>query len=440
MSSANPIGRKHLCGDALIQLLHAEFQQIAPPIPSTGTVSLTDALLSGFAMFSLKDPSLLAFDQRRNDENMRSIYHIQHVPSDTHLRTLLDDVESEQVRPAFCSVFRQVQRGKVLEPLVFFQDCYLLALDGTEHFSSTKIHCPHCMQRKGKNGSVTYYHQMLSAALIHPDSPEVIPLMPEPIIKQDGQTKNDCERNAAKRFLEKFRKDHPHLSVIVTEDGLSSNGPHIKDLIHYQMHFILGAKAGDHKFLFAQMETAFREGRASTVTLEDPKGKVLHHFRYLTGVPLNESQPDVLVNFLEYWEISEAGVKCFSWVTDLPLTPDTVYIVMRGGRARWKIENETFNTLKNQGYHFEHNFGHGEKNLCVIFALLMMLAFLVDQVQQLCDPLFGAAWDKVGSKRQLWEDVRTLFRAFVLTSLRALYETLLAGFVKQIPILVDDSS
>src|SRR5205807_531876 len=91
-------------------------------------------------------------------------------------------------------------------------------------------HCESCLQRKAKNGRLTYYHQMLSASLVHPDLREVIPLMPEPIIKQDGQTTNDCERNAAKRFFAKFRKDHPHLPVIVIEDGLSSNAPHITGL------------------------------------------------------------------------------------------------------------------------------------------------------------------------------------------------------------------
>lgn len=440
MSSPNRTSRKHLSGDALIQLLHQEFQQIPPPTPTKNSCSLTDALLSGFALFALKDPSLLAFDQRRHDDNLRSIYHIQHVPSDTHMRTLLDDVATEQLRPAFDTIFRQLQRGKVLEAMVFFQGAYLLSLDGTEYFSSTKIHCPACLQRVAKNGKITYYHQMLSAALVHPESRAVIPLMPEPILKQDGQTKNDCERNAAKRFLQHFRHNHPHLAVIVIEDGLSANAPHIADLHKHNMHFILGVKAGDHKFLFEQMETAFAEGRTPTLTLEDRQSRVLSHFRYLLDVPLNASHPEVRINFLEYWEISATGIKYFSWVTDLPLRLDTVDPVMRGGRARWKIENETFNTLKNQGYHFEHNFGHGQKNLCVIFALLMMLAFLVDQVQQLCDPLFVAAWEKAGSKRQLWEDMRTLFRSFVLPSLSALYETLRAGFVKQLPVLLEDSS
>ena len=431
--------RKHLSGDALIQLLHDEFQQLSEPNAPANSVSLTDALLSGFALFALKDPSLLAFDDRRHDDNLRSIYHIQHVPSDTYLRTLLDDVEPEKLRPAFRAVFRQVQRGKALEPMVFHNGCYLLALDGTEYFSSTKIHCPACLQRKSKSGQITYYHQMLSASIVHPDKREVIPLMPEPIIKQDGQVKNDCERNAAKRFIEKFRKDHPHLQVIVIEDGLSSNAPHIEELKRNDMHFILGVKEGDHKFLFQHVENEFQQGRGHTLTLEDREKNVIHHFRYLIDVPLNEANPDLLVHFLEYWEISDKGTKHFSWVTDLSLTEDTVYTIMRGGRTRWKIENETFNTLKNQGYHFEHNFGHGEKNLSVVFALLMMLAFLVDQVQQLCDPLFRAAWEKAGSKRQLWEDLRTFFKAYVLTSLRALYEALIAG-IKQQPILVNDTS
>src|SRR5947209_773474 len=281
---------------------------------------------------------------------------------------------------------------------------------------------------------------MLSAALVHPEHREVIPLMPEPILEQDGQTKNDCERNAAKRFLQAFRQDHPHLRVIVTEGGLSANGPHILELQRHGFHFILGAKPGDHAALFQRMETASRGGKAQALTLVDAATGVLHHFRWVVQVPLNDAHPDLLINLLEYWEVSGEGVKYFSWVTDLPLTPATVFVVMRGGRARWKIENETLNTLKNQGYHFEHNFGHGEKHLSVVFALLMMLAFLVDQVQQLCDPLFRAAWEKAGSKRQLWENMRTMFRAFALTSLRALDEALVAGYVKQPPTLVEDSS
>src|SRR4249920_2989145 len=106
---------------------------------------------------------------------------------------------------------------------------------------------------------------------------------------------------------------------------------------------------------------------------------------------------------------------------------------MRGGRARWKIENETFNTLKNQGYHFEHNYGHGEQHLSVVLATLMMRAFLVDQTQQLCCALFRAVWTKLGSKRLLWERMRALFYDYRLESMCALWKALLYGFEKPRP-------
>src|SRR5262249_5590878 len=144
-------------------------------------------------------------------------------------------------------------------------------------------------------------------------------------------------------------------------------------------------------------------------------------------VPLNASNADVRVNFIEYWESSADKVQHFSWVTDLRVSKRTVFHLLRGGRARWKIENETFHTLKNQGYHFEHNYGHGEQNLSVVFATLMMLAFLVDQTPQWCCALFRAVWANRGSKRLLWERMRALFYDYALTSMRQLLETLFYG-------------
>ena len=120
-------------------------------------------------------------------------------------------------------------------------------------------------------------------------------------------------------------------------------------------------------------------------------------------------------------------IQNFSWITDFELTTDTVEKIMRGGRARWKIENETFNTLKNQGYHFEHNYGHGKKSLSVVLAMVMMLAFLVDQTQQLCCPLFQAAWATSGhNKRSLWNKVRCYFLAYTFDSMQDLL-VLIAG-------------
>lgn len=435
--------RKHLSADALIGSARSSFEQIPEWRSGNADICLEDALMSGFAMFSLKDPSLLAFEKRRTarDHNLRTIYGIKRVPCDSRMREIIDRIAPEWLRPAFLEIFRNLQRGKALEPMAFMDGCYLLSLDGTGYFSSEKLHSPSCMMRVSKTGKITYYLQMLGAAIVHPDFKEVIPVCPEMIQKQDGQSKNDCERNAAKRFLANFRADHPNLKVIVVEDALSPNAPHIRDLLTHRCHFILGVKPGDHEFLFKGVDRAVKAGEAVEVTMDDPeKEKVGHFFRFVNGVVLNQSNPDLLVNVLEYWEVSDKGTKSFSWVTDFPITKENAYQIMRGGRARWKIENETFNTLKNQGYQFEHNFGLGKEHLSTNFVQLMMLAFLVDQAQQLCCALFRSVWKKLGSKKEIWEQMRAMFYAFNLESMEMLYRALLYGHEKQAPIILGDSS
>jgi hypothetical protein len=384
--------------------------------------------MAGLAVFSLKDPSLLAFCGRALDHNLHSVFGLQNIPSDTQMREILDEVAPNQLRPAYREVFREVQRGKILEDYVFLEGCYLVALDGVEYFCSQKVHCDHCMTRTHKNGTVSYYHQMLGAVIVHPDFSEVIPLAPEPIQRQDGQDKNDCERNAARRWLQHFRQDHPHLPIIVIEDALSPNAPHIRDLKKYHAHFILGVKEGDHKHLFEQFEQRV-EAEQVGVVYEEDANRASRTWTFVNGVSINESNQEVLVNLLVYVELGADGVThSWAWVTDLTLTADNVRQVARAGRARWRIENETFNTLKNQGYHFEHNYGHGYKHLGEVFALLMMLAFLIDQVQQRCNPLFQKAWEKKGSKCGLWESMRHLFASFEVASMAEIYQAIAFGF------------
>jgi hypothetical protein len=440
MSIVAPKSRKHLSADALFRLVRNGFVSIPEARAEDTGIALPDALMSAFAMFSLKSPSLLAFDKERVEGNLQTIYGIERAPCDTYMRELIDPVSPESLRPAFTGVFRQLQRGKALEPMMFLHGYYLLALDGTGYFSSKTIHCKSCMQKVHRNGSITYYHQMLGAAIIHPDFREVIPLMPEPIMKQDGTEKNDCERHAAKRFIVKLRQEHPHLKFIVTEDSLSSNAPHIETLHDHGCHYILGVKEGDHAYLFKQVQAAEEAGRVTYYERHDRAAGVVHRFRFVNDVPLNASRSDVRVNFIEYWERGKDKLQHFSWVTNLRVNTRNVYKLMRGGRARWKIENETFNTLKNQGYHCEHNYGHGEQNLSVVFATIMMLAFLVDQTQQLCCALFRAVWANLGSKRLLWERMRALFYGYHLQSMRELLEALFYGYERSRPILRMDTS
>lgn len=419
--------------DAMMATIHNRFTDIPDHRKREGKISLPDALMSGYAMFALKDQSLLLFDNRRkNDEdNLNRVFGIQNVPSDTQMREILDHVDPDLIRPVFNNIFNQLQRGKALEPMAFYQGCYLLSVDGTGSFSSEKLSSSSCLEKKSKNGKITYYQQVLGAAIVHPNFKEVIPLAPEMIVKQDGSTKNDCERNAAKRFLQKVRQDHPRLGLIVIEDGLSSNAPHIRELQAHDMHYILGAKEGDHPLLFHTLGEAAKRGEAVEFSMTDEKNpKVTHRFRFLNDTSLNQTNRDLKVNVLEYWEITDKKTLHFAWVTDFPITRDNAYILMRGGRARWKIENETFNTLKNQGYNFEHNYGLGKEHLSEVFVMLMMLAFLVDQTQQLTSTLFKAAWAKLGTKRALWENVRNLFHSYEVDSMEMIYRAIVNGFRK----------
>jgi len=439
--------RKHLNADALFMDIRREFEKIPEFRTGDIEISIPDALISAFAMFSLKDSSLLGFDKRRNEDaecqNLKSIYGIDNIPSDSRMREICDEINPKQyLSPIFKVPFRHLQRSKALEPMVFYKGCYLLNLDGTGFFSSKKVNAPYCMEKVNKKtGEITYYLQMLGAAIVHPDFKVVIPLCPEMIIKQDGATKNDCERNAAKRFFEQLRKDHPHLPLVVNEDALSPNTPHIRDMEKYNLHYILGVKPGDHKFLFNFVEDAVQDGRTIEFTIEDPDK--IHRFRILNKVPLNYSSQELKVNFIEYREHSRKKDKVTyhnTWITDFTLGKENAYTIMRGGRARWKIENETFNTLKNQGYNLGHNYGLGKKHLAEVFAMLMMLAFLVDQIQQLCSHLFQLVWEKLGSKKALWEYMRSLFKDFAFKSMRMLYEALLYGIKFQPPIILYNTS
>lgn len=406
--------RKDLNANALFAFIRKEFEKIHDTRPQP-LIPLADALMSGFALFSLKDPSLLAFEKRQFDTTIKSIYHIDTIPSDTNMRTILDEVNPDSIMPVFKKVMALVQRGKALEDLTFYDGHYLISNDGTGYFSSDTIHCSDCLIKKHAKGN-EYHHSFLGSVMVHPAHKTVFPLCPEPVKNIDGSTKNDCEQNASKRWMARFRREHPHMKAIIVEDALSSTAPHIQLLKEHDLRYIIGIKPGSHGYLFSLLEDDSQSKQTRTTqTVTDSDG-TLHEFRFMNDVSLNESQLDTKVNVIDFWETKPqqgkrlARRQHFSWVTDILVTTENVATLSTGGRSRWKIENETFNTLKNQGYHFEHNFGHGNKHLSTVFALLMMLAFLIDQIQQKCCPIFQAAWRQCGNKRTLWEDIRSLVK------------------------------
>jgi hypothetical protein len=418
------IEKKHLSANGMLRKIRAAFDTIPEhhkdPRGLKHSIPLADCLMAGFAVFGMKFPSLLQFDNGLDDpvvkHNLRTLYGVKESPSDTYMRERLDVVDPKLLRPAFVKIFSLLQRGKIIEEYNFLENCVLVACDGTGMFSSDAVRCSNCCEKHHKDGRITYYHQMLAGVLIHPDHREVFPFCPEPISKEDGSTKNDCEQNACRRFLAQFFKEHPHLNVIFTYDALSAKVPYLRPILEGGAHFIVGVNPTGNPSLFAWLKGV--EMVAHKVVL----GRETMELSFFNKIPLNDANHDFEVNFVDCRITDKKGkVSHFSWVTDILVTKENVVQIARGGRARWKIENETFNTLKNQGYNFEHNYGHGYQHLSHVLGFLMFLAFLVDQVQQHCCGLFQAAVKHSKSKVRFWRRQQSIFIDLYIASWEDLF-------------------
>jgi hypothetical protein len=396
---------------------------------------LPNVLKGGFAMFSLKCPSLLDFKNQSVAEqsNLRQIYRIEaEIPSDNQMRGILDQFDPAHLRPLFGDLFTLLTKAGVVNEYQDWQKRVIVSVDGVEHFCSTKIHCPSCTTRKHRDGKTSYHHAGLAAVMVNPKQKEVFPLDFEPILNADGAQKNDCERNAAKRLCTALKARYPDLKMILVEDALYANAPHIRQITDCGWDYVLNVKPDSHKSLEKQFAGRRERGQVKELRLKDDQG-AQHYFAWTTELCLSDSAIDVNVNYLLYEQTTLKGETTrWSWITNLPLTARSVEKVMRIGRSRWKIENETFNTLKNQGYHFEHNYGHGVQYLATVLALLMFLAFTVDQIQQRCCRLFRLLWKGLGTKTKLWASIRSLFNVIVFNSMEALYQSLASNYRLQI--------
>ena len=280
-----------------------------------------DCVMSAFAMMYLQDPSLLAFQRRIQDRiqrnNLNTIFGVHTIPKDSQLRNVLDGLPIEALSPIFADFLGALQRGKHLAKYQLLGGKYLVPIDGSEYFSSEKIHCPHCLHKKPAKGNIRYYHQILQATIVHPDQRQVLPLAPEPIQNTDGSNKQDCELNAAKRLIAKIRTVHPKLSIIISGDGLYSKQPFIDELKRANMSFILVAKPSDHKILFEWVREMIGLKAGGHLTFTDSKGRK-HKYRWVNDVPLNGSKDADQVNFFDYRIITNKKTTYRnSWVTDI---------------------------------------------------------------------------------------------------------------------------
>jgi hypothetical protein len=387
-------------------------------------------MMSGFALYHLKYPSLLNFEEQTEYEcaNLKSVYGIEKVCSDATMRRVLDTQNPDFIRDWFPKKFVELKKKGILQTYRYpigKKDYLLTATDGVQHFSSKKVSCAHCLSQNHSNGTTTYHHNLSCTVLVNPAHREVFTLAVEPIVLQDGATKQDCERNAAKRLQDFIRDQYPlkerKTPFLFLEDALYANVPHLETLLKNGHHYLVNVKPDSHQTLFGQLKGKEERGLLHKETFTTPD-QTKHSFEYVSNILLFAGYPTFRTNFIRYTQTTAKGkTTLFTWITDVPVTPQTLMQIMRAARCRWKIENETFNTLKNQGYHFEHNFGHGNQYLCTFLAYLMFCAFYIDQLVQIGCHLFKQIEHNLQTKSKLWQTMRSLFSMTSQKSMKAIY-------------------
>jgi hypothetical protein len=375
---------------------------------------IVDAGLGAFSVFYMQSPSFLAhqrdMQKRKGQNNTQGLFDMERIPSDGQIRNLLDPVAPSDMSQPFWDIFAGLQAGKYLDEYRSVGGTYLCSFDGTQYFSSKTIHCPNCTVRVRK-GEETYTHMVLAAVLVAPGKEQVIALEPEFISPQDGHDKQDCEQQAIKRWVRRNAERFDPWRVTALTDDLHSHQPLCELLTANKMHFILTCKEDSHQTLYQEVKLLSRiEGAVQTMTTTRWTGRYREEwtYRWVEQVPLKTGSQALPVNWCEITIMrQDTGQRLYhnAWITSHALTIKTVPEVVAAGRAHWKVENENFNVLKNRGYNFEHNYGHGKQHLSAILITLLLLAFLIHTVLHLSCLVYQAIRQALGPRRTLFNDL-----------------------------------
>ena len=378
------------------------------PLP-VGTYTMADIGLSAFSLFFMGSPSFLAHQRAlaegQGRSNCQSLFGISAIPSDNYIRQMLDGAPTA----AFDGLFiKAIETPEVLAPFQRLGGRTLIALDGTEHHCSRKVHCARCSTRKRADGGTEYFHAFLGASIVAPGHQHVLPLPPEFIVPQDGAEKQDCERNAAKRWLARHGASLAHLRPVFLGDDLFACQPIAADIQAAGGNFLLTCKPSSHRTISEYLYGATLAEHRETVLKRGKRTTTV--YRWLADVPLRDSADALPVTWFSIEMFDGKGKRTYhnSFVTDLPVSAGTVAELAACGRARWKIENETFNVLKCGGYNLEHNFGHGKDTLASVLVVLNLLAFTYHTVASLAVLAWRRALTAKGAAYRFFEHLRTI--------------------------------
>jgi hypothetical protein len=402
---------------------------------------IIDAAAGAFSVFFTQCPSFLSFQnlllQKYGLSNAKALFGMQEIPSDNQIRNLLDNVTPGYLSPVFVDCFHALKRSKQLDTfrikLGNNNNDLLIALDGTQYFSSSDLHCENCSV-KIKDEETIYSHTVVTPTIVAPGVSNVISLMPEFITPQDGDKKQDCEIKASKRWLSARVRSYGETGITFLGDDLYAHEPFCKKLLEKGYNFIFTCKPKSHKTVYEWVKGI------TTKKVEDRfEGKThqIYTYKYVEGVPLRDGADALLVNFVEVVVTDrKSGKQLYhnAFITNHPLTDITLPVIINCGRARWKIENENNNTLKTNGYHLEHNFGHGETYLASLLATMNILAFLFHTMLELLDEKYLFLRKVFGARKRLFETTRVLLIFHPYANFEHLMAFMIEGLKKPFPL------
>ena len=358
---------------------------------------------------------------------------MEHIPTDNHIRTMLDDVEPSSLYALFDEVVAAVEAADALTSLTSLDGHTLIALDGTQYFCSNKLSCKNCSTRKHANGQIDYFHTVVAASIVKPGKNWILPLRPEFVEPQQGYDKQDCESRAARRWLALNAYRYSKLNPVYLGDDIYSKQPVCEEVLAAGAHFLFVCKPDSHKTMGEYLKGV--EVPSLSKIIKRGKRRFTYSWRWMQGLPIRDGKDALEVNWLEI-TIRDSNEKITyrnSFITDLPVDGDNVEDLAAAGRARWKIENETFNTLKTKGYNLEHNFGHGKNNLSAVLATLNLIAFAIHRAAELADRTWKAAIEVAGARVAFFGNLRALTAYLLFPSWESLLKTLAFQITPPLP-------
>lgn len=427
--------------EALVEQVELTFEALPDARASNSMYAMRDAALGAFSVFFTQSPSFLAHQQEvertKGCNNANSLFGIEQIPSTPQIRNMLDPVAPQHVSAPFWWMLGQLPTSGLADEFVGINGNRLMAMDGTQYFSSYTIHCQHCSRRENSKGTL-YSHSVLTPILVGLHHNHVLPLAPEFLMPQDGEEKQDCERNAAKRWVETHGHHFAPDRVTVLADDLHCHQPFCQKLLDQEMNFILVCKPASHPGLYEEVALLSKGGDVHEQIQRRWNGR--HHeawrYRWVNSVPLRTGEDALLVNWCEITVTHAAtGERLYynTFATNHTITAESVQAVVRSGRARWKVENENNNVLKNYGYHLEHNFGHGEQYLSMTLLVLNLLAFLFHTLLQLTNRKYQRLRAELGTRRMFFQDIRTLSRYICFDNWDHLFDFMIEGLELEPP-------